>query len=340
MNGRSHQKIAMLSYAIVATIPAVNSMIIFNNTYIHVPMGISLVGLGVASLSGLLVDADSQNSKISHMNPLSSTSNKLISDIEKFLKLILRLLLGVGSCALLLLYSKTIISSLSEIKYIGKYAGICTYFIAFIFIVLGVTNERNYKRIPIIGLVYKKLSASISMGSHNFKRIAMFLTYATSSLTLAIYNIATLNDINIYLICILLICIATFPHRSFLHSIEGVTIFTISASYVFNKLGYDYLTGCFFVGYISHIYWADIFTKEGVPILSLPRFIAEFLKKLGMRNKFVRILEKVGKLKLKLPPHITTDSDSGNLFETIYIIVLVIIVVIGFNVYSGNFRVI
>lgn len=340
MNGKSHQKIAMLSYAIVATIPIVNSMPLFNNKYIHVPMGISLIGLATAGLSGLLVDADSQHSKINHMNPLTGTSNKVISDIEKILKLLLRLFLGVGLGALILWYSKTIIEELSGIKYISKYAQIITYLTSFIFIFFGVTSERIFKKIPIIGLAYKKLSSIISEGSHDFIRIGMFLTYAGSSAILAIYNFTNLKDPNIYLICILLIGIATFPHRTFLHSLEGVSIFTLSASYVFNKLGYEYLTGCFFVGYISHIYWADIFTKEGVPVLSMPRFIASLLKKLGFHNKLIHALEKIGKFKLKLPPHITTGSDAGNLFEVIYILVLFVIVVIGFTVYGGKFTVI
>ncbi|HEY8891854.1 MAG TPA: metal-dependent hydrolase [Clostridium sp.] len=340
MNGRSHQKIAMLSYAIVATMPTINSMIIFNNNYIHVPMGISLVGLGTASLAGLLVDADSRNSRINHMNPLTSTSNKIINDIEKFIKLFLRLVLSFGSCALILWYSKPIIVQLAKIKYIGRYADIYLYFISFIFIVLALTNERNYKRIPLIGLIYKKISFEINKSSNNFKGLTMFLTYTGCSVILAIYNFTNLNDIFIYIICILLICIAIFPHRTFLHSIEGVIIFTISASYVFNNLGYEYLTGCFFVGYISHIYWADIFTKEGVPVLSMPRFITKLLKKLGIHNKFVYILEKIGKFKLKFPPFITTGSDMGNLFEVIYIIVLLIVAVIGFNVYGGQFKVI
>ena len=340
MNGKSHQKIAMLSYAIVATIPIINSLPLFNNKYIHVPMGISLIGLATAGLSGLLVDADSQHSKINHMNPLTDTSNKVINNIEKLLKVFVRLLLGVGLGLLILIYSNTIIEELEELKYIGKYAYIFTYSMSFIFIGLGATNERTFKKIPIIGIIYKKLSSILSAGSHDFIRITIFLTYAGSSVILAIYNFTNLKDPNIYLICILLIGIATFPHRTFLHSIEGVLIFTISASYVFNKLGYEYLTGCFFVGYISHIYWADIFTKEGVPLLSMPRFIAEILKKLGFHNKFVRILEKIGKFKLKLPPHITTGSDIGNLFEVIYIIVLFVVVVIGFIMYSGKFIVI
>lgn len=340
MNGKSHQKIAMLSYAIVATIPAVNSLPLFNNIYIHVPMKISLIGIVTAGLSGLLVDADSQHSKINHMNPLTGTSNKVISDIEKILKLLLRLFLGVGLGALILWYSKIIIGKLEEIKYIGEYANIFTYSISFILIFLGVTNERIFKRIPIIGLVYKKLSAIISVGSNDFIRISIFLTYAGSSVILAIYNFTNSNDPFIYVICILLIGIATFPHRSFLHSIEGVTIFTISANYVFNKLGYEYLTGCFFVGYISHIYWADILTKEGVPLLSMPRFIAQLFKKLGFNNKFVHSLEKIGKFKVKLPPHITTGSDAGNLFEVIYILVLFAVLVIGFTVYGGKFTVI
>jgi hypothetical protein len=168
----------------------------------------------------------------------------------------------------------------------------------------------------------------------------MFLTYVGCSVILAIYNLTNSNDVFIYIICILLVCMAIFPHRTFLHSVEGVIIFTISASYVFNNLGYEYLTGCFFVGYISHIYWADIFTKEGVPILSMPRFITNLLKKLNFHNKFVSILEKTGKFKLKFPPFITTGSYSGNLFEVIYIIVLLIVAVIGFNIYGGQFRLI
>ena len=168
----------------------------------------------------------------------------------------------------------------------------------------------------------------------------MFLTYICSSAALAIYNVLNQNDIYVYLICFLLICIATFPHRSFLHSVEGVIVFTISASYVFSKLGHGYLTGCFFVGYISHIYWADIFTKEGVPVLSLPRFISTALRKLGIHNKCTITLEKIGKFKLKLPPHITTGSEPGNLFEVIYIMILLVVVVIGFIVYGGEFRVI
>jgi len=340
MNGRSHQKIAMLSYAIVATVPIINSMTIFNNRYIHVPMGISLIGLCTASLSGLLVDADSQNSKINHMNPLTGTSNKVVNNIEKLLKLFLRLFLGIGLCALTLIYSTTIISQLARINYIGSYAKLCTYFMAFIFLVIGITNEKFYKKIPIIGLIYKKISSIISKGSNNFKRTTMFLTYISSSAILVLYNITNANDIFIYIICILLICIAVFPHRSFLHSIEGIIVFTISASYIFNKLGYEYLTGCFFVGYVSHIYLGDIFTKEGIPILSSPRFIVVLLKKIGIHNNFIYAFEKIGKFKLKLPPHITTGSDTGNLFEVIYIIVLIIIVIMSLKVYGGQFRII
>ncbi|MGH4051240.1 MAG: metal-dependent hydrolase [Clostridium sp.] len=352
MNGRSHQKIAMLSYAIVATIPAINSMIIFNNRYIRIPMGITLMGLGAAAVSGLIVDADSQNSMISQINPLTSASTKVINNIGDLLRLLLRLLLGLGSCALILWYITPITNWLTSIKYIGEfshiysyenihlYAKVFTYFLSLIFLILGLTNERIYKKIPIIGSVYRKLSKSISKSSHNFKRITLMLTYVIVSIILAIYNYTNINDIYVYLICILLICIAAFPHRSFLHSIEGVIVFTISASYVFDKLGQKYLTGCFFIGYISHIYWADIFTKEGVPFLSLPRFIAQALKKLGFRNIFVITLEKIGKLKLRLPPHISTGSEYGNLFEVIYILFLFTVAIIGFLVYGVDFRLI
>jgi len=338
MNGKSHQKIAMLSYAIVSTIPAINSIPLFNNKYIHIPMGISLIGLITAGIAGLIVDADSQHSKISHMNPLTRTNNAILDHLESFLRFLLRLLLGLGFGALILWYSKAITTQLTRIKYIGEYAQIYTYLIAFFVIVFGITTEKGFKRLPIIGLIYKRLASSLRKIADKLKRITMFLTYAGSSLILSIYNYTNAQDINIYLICILLICIAVFPHRSFLHSIEGVIIFTISASYIFNKLAFGYLTGCFFIGYISHIYWADIFTKEGVPILSTPRFIAAFFKKLGLKNNFIHLLEKIGDFKLKLPPHITTGSALGNLFEVIYIIILFLILIIGFNVYGGQFK--
>jgi len=348
MNGRSHQKIAMLSYAIVATIPAINSMIIFNNEYIHIPMGISLIGLGTAAISGLIVDADSQNSKISQMNPLTGVSTNVINYIGNLLRLLLRLFLGLGSCALTLWYAVPIINWITSIKYIGAYpyenihlyAKIFTYSLSVIFLTLGIANERIYKKIPLIGSIYKQLSKSINKSTHNFKRTALLLTYFSASVILAIYNYTNLNDIYVYLICILLICIAAFPHRSFLHSIEGVVVFTIATSYVFDKLGQNYLTGCFFVGYLSHIYWADIFTKEGVPLLSLPRFIAKALKKLGLRNVFVRVLQKIGNIKLKLPPHITTGSEYGNFFEVIYILFLLGVAIIGCLVYGVDFRLI
>lgn len=340
MRGSSHQKIAMLSYAVVATIPIVNQLAIFNNRYIHVQMGISIIGIGVAGLAGLLVDADSKHSTINHMNPLIEGSSKAISQVEKLLKLLLRLILGLGLCALTLWYSKTIIANLETVKYIGQYAQVCTYFLAFILIVTTVTNERYFKKIPVIGMIYKTLSAKLSKGSNDASRVIMFLTYIGLSVILAIYNISNLNDISIYVICVLLIGIAIFPHRSLLHSVEGVIIFTISAAYVFNKLGYEYLTGCFFIGYVSHIYLGDIFTKEGVPVLTTPRFIGVLLKKLEIHNVIVTILEKIGEFKLKLPPHITTGSDIGNLVEIIYIIVLFIVMIIGFNIYGLKIRII
>mgnify|MGYP001587833394 CR=1 FL=1 len=176
------------------------------------------------------------------MGPLTGRSNKVVNDIEKLLKLLLRLILGIVLCALTLIYSTTIIVQLTRKNYIGEYAKLYTYCLAFIFLVIGITNEKIYKKLPIIGLIYKKISSKMNKVSNNIKRITLFLAYIGSSVILVLYNISNTNDIYLYIICVLLICIAVFPHRSFLHSIEGVIIFTISASYIFNKLGYEDLT--------------------------------------------------------------------------------------------------
>ncbi|MBU3173326.1 metal-dependent hydrolase [Clostridium estertheticum] len=330
MNGSAHRKIALISYSIVATVPVINSFPLFNNSLIHVNKGISLAGLFLAGLAGLLVDSDTLHSKISHMNPAMNVINGTVGLIENILKIVLRLLIGVGLGILILKYSNNIIDQFSTIKAIKPYASIITYLIASIFIFSGVTNEKVLRNVPLIGSLYNSLANVLGNISNLMKRLSMFLLYAGSGVFLILYNIKHVNDIYLYIISLLLISIAIFPHRTFLHSLEGAAAFTISASYLLSKIGYSELTGCFFIGYMSHIYWADIFTKEGVPLLSTPLLLAKLLKKLHLHNEVARTIEKIGSIKLRLPPHITTGSTMGNLFENIYILILFILAVVAF----------
>ncbi len=336
MNGRAHWKISALSCAIVSIVPMVNSLAIFNNKFISIPKGISLVGLGVAAIAGLAVDADSQHSKISHMNPVTGAANGIIGMVENIIKIVIRLLLGVGVGLVILKYSKVLIGQIEGIKALKEYAALITYSIAAVFIFAGIASERTLRRMPVVGLVYRDISALINAGANVIKRIAMFLIYAGSGALIIIYNMHNTNDINLYSIAGLLIAIAIFPHRTFLHSIEGTIVFSISMAYLFNKIGYRELTGYFVIGYIAHIYWADIFTKEGVPLFSTPIIIKKILEKFGVKNE---ILDMLAKFKLKLPPFISTGSLSGNLFENVYILALVLIIIMSYRVYGPAFRI-
>lgn len=337
MNGRAHWKIATLSCAIVSIIPVVNKLAIFNNKFIHVPSGVSIVGLGIAAIAGLAVDADSQHSMINHMNPVTGSANGIIGMVENLLKLAVRLILGVGMGWIVYKYSKVIIHQLEAIKAVKQYATIITYTLAGLLVFCGIASERILIRIPIIGLLYSSISGVIDSGANVVKRVSNFIIYGGSAAFIIIYNMRNTNDINLYIIALLLIAIAIFPHRTFLHSIEGTVVFSISISYLLNKIGYKYLTGYFVVGYLSHIYWADSLTKEGVPLFSTPIILKMILEKFGIKNN---VIDRLAKFKIRLPPSVSTGSPTGNLFETVYIFALVVVVIIAYKVYGPAIRII
>lgn len=340
MNGGAHWKIASLSYAIIATVPILTALPIFNNSVLHIAKGVSLVELSVAAIAGMAVDADTEHSKISHMNPALNAVNGVIGFIENIIKFIIKVIIGLGLGLLIFKYSKPIINNISSIKSIKQYATLITYSLAAIFIFAGVANERILKKIPVVGFIYKQISISINKITNILKRLCYFFIYAGSGAFLIMYNFNHLNDKNLYIIAVLLIAIAIFPHRSFLHSIEGIIVFTISISYLLEKIGLGSLKGAFVIGYTSHIYWADIFTKEGVPLLSTPRLIVKALKKLGFHGKYLKVLDRISNFNLKLPPFISTGSVSGNLFEAVYVLVLLAIAIISYKTYGGQIRII
>lgn len=338
MRGKTHYKIAMLTCAIAATVPIINSSTFLHNKVITVPRGISIAALGVSAIAALIVDADSQHSKINHINPATAAANEAIDFVGGLLKTIIRLVIGLGLGVTVFKYSKLIIAELSAVNQIGHYATIITYLAAFLLIFSAVTSERIIGKIPIVGGVYRLISVYISAGESVLKRAAMFLVYAGSGIFLIIYNMKHTHDPYLYLIGCLLIVIPIFPHRTFLHSFEGIVVVTISASYLFNKIGYENLKYAFLIGYASHLYLADILTKEGVPISVMP-FI---LKKIGVHkllenNKVYSIIYNVLNIRLVIPI-MSTGSIGGNIFEEVYVVALFLLAIMMYVKYGGGIR--
>lgn len=340
MLGKSHLKIGVLSGVMVATVPILNSFPLFNNQFIHVPKGINVAGVALAALGALMVDADSQHSKINHMNVATGVFNEGVGFLEKILKTIINMIFTAGLGAFILYNSSTFIKQISAISKLRPYAYYITFGVAYMLILAGIMGIRIARYIPLFGAIYVLITEAIANIAALLKRAWMFLIYVGGGICIMYYNFSHLNDPMIYLIGFLCIAIAIFPHRSFLHSIEGVILFTIAASYVLYKIGYGYLNGYFFIGYASHIYWADIFTAEGVPFSIIPMLLKRLkLKDVLMKFKAYRIIDKILNIRLRVPPHVRTGSEGGNAFEAIYVFSFLILAVLAFDKYGGVIKI-
>lgn len=339
MLGKSHVKIGILSCMLISTVPAINKFALFNNGFISIPRGINFAGLALAGLGALAVDADSQHSKINQMNVVTGVFNESVSFIETILMTIINMVFTVGIGAFALYNADVLIKEMSKFSKVAPYAEQLVYGGALILIVLGIAGTKLARYIPVLGTLYNIISNVVSGAAALLKRAWMFLVYIGGGLYIIYYNYNHIHDFKLYLIGVLFIAIAIFPHRTFLHSPEGIILFSVCVSYLLGKVGYAYLAAYFIIGYISHIYWADIFTAEGVPLSSLPT-IFEIVKIDNVLIKFdvYKRIKDVLNIKLRLPPHMRTGSDRGNFFETVYILILLAIVVLAFDKYGGAIK--
>ena len=100
---------------------------------------------------------------------------------------------------------------------------------------IGIKGERILKRISFIGNIYKSVIKCIKKVATVFRKYAFMSIYIGSGIWTIFYNFNKYNDLNLYLIGLVFIGIAIFPHRSFLHSIEGLVALTMAVSYLSNK---------------------------------------------------------------------------------------------------------
>ncbi|MFZ5969073.1 MAG: metal-dependent hydrolase [Bacillota bacterium] len=334
MTGKTHLQIGVLSYALVSTIPIFSSQ-----TNIDQPNGLSIAGMIVAAAAALLPDADCYNSKINHMNPVMETASGVVDFIRKIIVTILNLLFTLGVGTLILLYRNPIIQALSKLEYTKDYPIPITYGTAALFFFLGFAGRKGVsflRVIPIVGNLYNIILKMIYRGGNFLKKTLIKMIYVLSGLWLMWYNYMYIHDPYLYMIGVLFIFTGIFPHRTFLHALEGFMMFQLAFGYVAGKLGYENLKLAFFIGYFSHLYLTDLLTKQGVPLSAIPLL----LHKLGIRKKlkkykWYRAMDKVLSVRLKLPI-MSTGTTWGNLFEGCYTLIFFIAFAVYFVKSKSN----
>jgi len=270
MMGKTHLKIGILSYCIILTIPLFAVI-----PYVTVS-GISLVQIIIAGIAALMPDADSQHSYINRLNPVTGAANKAVDVGENILIKAISFSFTIGIGGLVLFNPGTLIKLFMSAGASHNKSMIFTYLIGLCLVLLGlagIKGERTLKKIPIIGNVYMLVVKNTRSIVSIIRKYVLKLIYSGVGIWIILYNLNTYGDPNLYLIGLIFLGIAIFPHRSFLHSIEGLIALTLAVNYLGNKIGYNQAAHAFFIGYFSHLYLADIFTKEGIPLSIIPRIL-------------------------------------------------------------------
>ncbi len=211
-------------------------------------------------MAALLPDADSQHSLINVHNPAIGATNYIWGLMETVMERLVRLVFSLSLGLMLIRYN----GSFNYHRFIPAAASI----LGGLLIVWGIigSNDKWIKKIPLIGHMYFSILSGNRKLFNTIKRVAMILIYGGAGLGIMIYNYHASGDFITYIIGMVLIGIAIFPHRTFLHSMKGFVMMNISVAYLGKQLGYEQIFVPFFIGYFSHLYLADIFTKEGVPL--------------------------------------------------------------------------
>ncbi len=322
--GSTHVRVGVLYYIIltIVILPVISTLPLLYGIHKY---GFSLFGLLVAALAAAMPDLDSQHSLINQLNPVTGVTNRIVDIVVNITGFVVKLVFTLGIAVLLFLYASQIINQLNQIQYIKPYSHVITYGAAAVLIVSGIMGESGIVSLPIIGGGYKILLSGIRKAGNFVKRSILVIVYAGSGFLIIIYNIKHSSDSILYIIGALLIAIAIFPHRSFLHSLEGLILFSYCAFYFSKRVGIPYIGNAFFIGYSSHLYLSDMFTKEGIPLSIIPGI----LKKIGLyeridKVKFIRFVLQVLSIRLKIPIS-STGTAAGKRIEALYVLILLII---------------
>jgi hypothetical protein len=268
-----------------------------------------VIGILAASIGAVFPDADSDHSLINNKNPIFRTSNRVVNHYKQLLKKIFAIVFFGIPATFMAFY----------MYYYKNYSVVLMIF-TFILIILSIKGAAVGEKIYIP--IFTEGLRAINSGAARAKKIFMMIVYLSAGITCIYLSKGSVDGIIWGLIFII---IAIFPHRTFLHSPEGIILATIGVKYLEKRIMFANISTAFFIGYFSHLYLADIFTSSGVPISTIPLI----LRKTKLHSKFKRyktymIVYTILNKKLSIPL-IKTGSKWGSVLEGIYVFVLFIL---------------
>ena len=301
MMGKTHYSLGILYYLLFCMIQGFSLS--------NFPNGkIMIIGMLGAALGAIFPDADSDHSLINNRNPVFKVSNKIINYWRELLKKIFAFIFFAMPSILIIIY-----------MYRENYYSIGLIIFSTILFILAFNGVKVGEKIyiPILTYVLK----SINSGAAKLRKLFMMIIYlslASASIYFSGGNVEGL------IWGVIFIFIAIFPHRTFLHSPEGMIIVIIGVMYIEKRLQIPNISTAFSIGYFSHLYLADIFTNSGVPISTIPLI----LKKLGIHSglkkyKSYMVVYNILNKKLSIPL-IKTGSKLGSIVEGFYVFFLFI----------------
>jgi len=315
--GKTHMRVGALSYGILNTVTGI---------IVHKP-ALSIVPMLISGAVALFADADEKNSKVNRSNPVTGIPIKIVEKLERFLRWVVKLLLTFGLGGMLLYYSAKVRVTLSQAPFIGDNASATIYTAGIILILAGFISEGFLRKIPLLGVIYEYTSVGLHNGTNIIKRLLFVLIYSGIGMAVIWYNYQNGSSIFIYLMGFLLIAVALFPHRTVLHSVDGFIVFSLCAWYVLYKFQHIFLLPPVIFGYFSHLFLADVFTNSGIPLSMFPTILKatrlhNMLSKYENYSKVFNILD----IRIRLPL-MSTGSDEGNMFEQLYVFVLLVLLI-------------
>jgi len=326
MTGKTHFKAGMLFYIIFAALLGK-----------YVSYGAStLSGVLTAGIAAILPDIDSRDSLINRRNPIVKAADKAVLKAENIVESLARLVFALALGAAIIYFKDTFAQQIGRIGIFNGNEKLVVYVLAGVVVVIGLSDKNFLSRIPVIGGICRKIMGFTDVIFCSFRKYLVFVFYLSAGVCLAVLNYMHWHDWFIYIVALLPLAALFSPHRSLTHSIEGAVIFITSAGYVFEKIGQRELFFAFAIGYISHLYFTDIFTKEGVPVSILPRLLKKtWIHKRFNTNVVYAFVSRVlnARISLRL---MSTGTKKGNVFETIYLSILITVIFIGAILWKGE----
>lgn len=283
---------------------------------------ITFYGAAVAGIAALLPDIDSNRSMINKYNPVVNKANKVLSKIMNGLSILFRLVFMTGGGIAIIYYKDVLVELMGGVDLFKGYEENIVYGVAIFLIVLGLGDRNIISYIPVIGTISRNITEFVNEIFKTLQRWLIIICYLIIAIYVIRYNHLHWNDRVVDIIAILPVITIFFPHRTITHSVEGAVIFIWGANYIFSKFDRKDLVFAFAIGYLSHLYFTDMLTKEGIPLSIIPRLIKKTclykrIKKNRVLYFFYRILDT--RLSLRL---MSTGTKTGNIFETFYIIII------------------